>query len=92
MATFIMVGTYSQDAIDEISSKRTNDAKDTIASNGGKMLSAYVSLGDADIYLICEFPDMKSAMKSSITLTKSTGISFSTNECVTAEEFDNLMG
>ena len=92
MATFIMVGTYSQDAIDEISSKRTEKAKSTIAANGGSMLSAYVSLGDSDLYLICEFPDMQSAMKSSIELTKSTGISFSTNECLSAKEFDKLMG
>ena len=92
MATFIMVGTYSMDAIEEISSQRTENARSTIAENGGKMLSAYVSLGDTDLYLICEFPDMQSAMKSSIALTKSTGISFSTNECVSAEEFDNLMG
>ncbi len=92
MATFIMVGTYSQDAIDEISSQRTENARSAIAANGGKMLSAYVSLGDTDLYLICEFPDMQSAMKSSIELTKTTGISFSTNECLSAEEFDKLMG
>ena len=92
MATFILIGTYSQDAIEEISSKRTEDARNTIASNGGKMLSAYVSLGDTDLFLICEFPDMQSAMKSSIALTISTGISFITNECLSAEEFDNLMG
>jgi uncharacterized protein with GYD domain len=92
MATFILVGTYSQDAIDDISAARTEDARKLISGNGGKMVSAYVSLGETDLYLICEFPDMKSAMKSSIALTKSTGISFSTNECITAEEFDKLMG
>lgn len=92
MATFIMVGTYSQDAIDEISSKRTEKARSMIEANGGKMKSAFVSLGDTDLYIICEFPDMKSAMKSSIELTKSTGISFSTNECLSAEDFDKLMG
>ena len=92
MATFILIGTYSQDAIEEISSKRTEDARNMIAANGGKMLSAYVSIGDTDLFLICEFPDMKSAMKSSIALTISTGISFITNECMSAEEFDNLMG
>lgn len=92
MATFIMIGTYSQDAIEEISSQRTEETRTTIAANGGEMLSAYVSLGDTDLYLICKFPDMQSALKSSITLTKSTGISFITNECLSAEEFDNLMG
>ena len=91
MATFILLGTYSQDAIDEISSQRTEDARKTIAANSGEMLSAYVTLGETDLYLICEFPDMKSAMKSSIELTKSTDISFSTNECMSAEEFDKLM-
>lgn len=92
MATFILVGTYSQDAIDEISSQRTENSRKIIADNGGEMLSAYVSLGETDLYLICEFPDMPSAMKSSIALTKSTDISFSTNECMSAEEFDKLMG
>ena len=92
MATFILIGTYSQDAIDEISSQRTENAKETIAANGRQMQAAYVSLGDTDLYLICEFPDMQSAMKSSIELTMATGISFSTNECMTAEDFDKLMG
>ncbi|MFC2084228.1 GYD domain-containing protein [Bacteroidota bacterium] len=91
MATFILMGTYSQDAIERISKDRTLKAKGIIEANGGIMKSVYVLLGEFDIQIITEFPDMKSAMKASIALTKETDISFSTYEAVTAEEFDQIM-
>ncbi|MBN1300605.1 MAG: GYD domain-containing protein [Melioribacteraceae bacterium] len=91
MATFVMLGTYSAEAIENISSKRTKQAEDIIEEHGGKLQSIYILLGEYDIHVVAEFPDMQHAMKASIALTKATDISFSTSEAFTAEEFDALM-
>ena len=92
MATFIMLGTYSAEAIENISSSRTKMAEEIIEENGGKLKSIYILLGEYDIHVVTEFPDMQHAMKASIALTKRTDISFATSEAFTAEEFDELMG
>ncbi len=91
MATFIMMGKYSKEALQGISSDRTKEADQLITNCGGKLNSIYVVLGDYDLHLVCEFPDMPSAVKASIGLHKLTGISFSTAEAITADEFDSLM-
>ena len=51
----------------------------------------YALLGEMDLALIAEFPDTFSAMKASIALSKLTGISFSTSEAMTVEEFDRMV-
>jgi len=91
MRTFIMLGTYSSDAIENISGERTKIAETVISNNEGKLKSMYILLGDYDIHIIAEFPDMRHAMKASISLTKRTDIIFSTSEAFSAEEFDTLM-
>ncbi len=91
MATFIMLGTYSAEAIENISSHRTRQAEEIVEDHNGKLKSIYVLLGEYDIHVVAEFPDIQHAMKASIALTKATDISFSTAEAFTADEFDGLM-
>ncbi len=91
MRTFIMLGTYSSDAIENISGERTKLAGSIIKKNGGKLDSIYILLGEYDIHIVAQFPDMRRAMKASIALTKKTDITFATSEAFTAEEFDRLM-
>ncbi|MFC2135293.1 GYD domain-containing protein [Bacteroidota bacterium] len=91
MATFIMVGKYSLSALQEISKERTKKADEIIKNLGGKVKSTYVLLGEHDLHIIADLPDMKQAIKASIALTKLTAISFTTSEAITAEEFDTMM-
>jgi uncharacterized protein with GYD domain len=91
MATFIMLGTYSAEAIENISRQRTQAAEEIIEKHKGKLKSIYVLLGEYDLHIVTEFPDIQHAMKASIALTRATDISFSTSEAFTAEEFDALM-
>jgi uncharacterized protein with GYD domain len=92
MATFVMFGTFSPDAVGEISADRTQSAVAVIGDCGGKIKDWYVLLGEVDLVGIVEFPGVKEAMKASVELTKLLGISFTTAPAVTVDEFDKLVG
>jgi len=90
MATFLMFGKYSPEALKQISSKRTEDTVSLIKKFGGKVKTMYALLGEKDLVFILTFPEMEQAMKASVALSKLTGIGFSTCPAVTVEEFDKL--
>ncbi len=90
MATFLMYGNYSAEAIRDISAERTGKAGEVIEKFGGGIISIYATLGDNDLLLIVDLPGVKQAMQASLALNKLTGISFSTVPAVGVEEFDEL--
>lgn len=91
MITFFMYGSYSSDALEEVSPDRTKQAVTLIHELDGKVQSMYAMLGDDDIVLIVDFPDVTIALKASVALTDLTGIMFSTTPAVAIEEFDAMM-
>jgi uncharacterized protein with GYD domain len=91
MATFLMFGKYSAEAAKKISSKRTKDVVNLIKKFGGKVKAMYALLGERDLVFILTFPEMEQAMKASVALSKSTGISFATYPAVTVEDFDKMV-
>lgn len=91
MATYFLTGTYTAEAIKGISSKRTADITEMIENIGGKVVSMYLLLGEKDLVIIAEFPGLKEAIQGSVSISKMTGISFSTNPAITAKEFDEFM-
>jgi len=92
MTTFVMVGKYSSEALGSISAARTEAARKLIESNGGKLVSAYATLGATDVLLIVELPSVEAAVKTSVALSKQLGIAFSTSPAVPADVFDSLVG
>ena len=82
MATFVMFGKYTQQSIKDISAERTKDATAVIEKNGGEVVSGYALLGDIDLVLIVNFPDIGQAMKTSVALSKMLGIGFATSHAV----------
>ncbi len=92
MATFLMFGKYSSQAMQEMSAARTQKAVDLIKQMGGKMVAAYAMLGEADLLAVVDLPDVAAAMKTSLALTRLTGIAFTTCPAVSIEEFDKLSG
>jgi uncharacterized protein with GYD domain len=92
MATYLMFGKYSSEAVKAISAKRTGEAGALIKQNGGELKAGYALLGDVDLVLIVNLPDTGQAMKTSAALSKLLGISFSTAPAVSVEDFDKLMG
>ena len=91
MATFFMFGKYSAEALKQMSGERTKKANSLIKKAGGEVKSVYALLGKQDLVLIVDFSDIKQAMKTSIALSKLTGIAFTTSPAVTIEEFDKLI-
>ena len=90
MSTFIMFGKFSTESIKNISAERTKKSAAIVKDCGGEVKAIYALLGDIDAVAIADFPDVKSAMKASVELSKLLGVSFTTAPALTAEEFDKL--
>jgi uncharacterized protein with GYD domain len=92
MATFVMFGKYSAEAIKGISAARTAKANEVVKKNNGSIKSMYALLGENDLVFVIEFPGTEEAMKASIAMNKLTGISFTTSEAIPVDRFDTIMG
>ena len=92
MATYVMFGRYSPEAMKGLSKARTDEAGALVAKYGGQIKSAYALLGKTDLLVIADFPSNGAAMKASMALTRLTGIGFSTSPAITIEELDKLIG
>ncbi len=92
MATYLLFGKYSAEALKGISGKRTDQAKALLKKHGGQLKAAYATLGGVDLVIIADLPDTTRAMAASAALAKLTGIAFTTAPAVTVEEFDKLVG
>jgi uncharacterized protein with GYD domain len=91
MATFIMFGKYSAEALKGMSPARTQQITDTVKKFGGEVQGMYATLGDQDLVFILTLPGIEQAMQLSVSLNKMTGISFATAPAVSAAEFDKIM-
>jgi uncharacterized protein with GYD domain len=91
MATYLMFGKYSAEALKGMSAKRTSDAKALIKKHGGELKSAWAVLGGTDLVMVVDLPDTARAMAASAALAKLTGIAFTTSPAVTVEEFDKIV-
>jgi uncharacterized protein with GYD domain len=91
MATYFMFGKYSFESLNQISSERTDKAVSLIYKFGGQVNSMYTLLGEQDIVLIVDFPNIEQVMKASIALTKMTSISFKTSPALSVEDFDKII-
>lgn len=92
MSTYFLMGKYSVEALKEVSANRTDKAIKLINQLNGKVISMYALLGDYDLVLIVDLPNIESAMKASLGLSLMSGISFSTLPAVTVDDFDRIIG
>ncbi len=69
-------------------SKRRDAAAKAIASVGGKLESFYYAFGDDDVVGIVDFPDVASAVASSLIINASGAVSIKTIPLITPEEVD----
>ncbi|OGP74754.1 MAG: hypothetical protein A2Y80_03580 [Deltaproteobacteria bacterium RBG_13_58_19] len=91
MATFIMCGKYSGEAVKKISADRTDKTVKLAKKFKGEIKGMYALLGEKDLIFIVTLPGIGEAMKFSVALSKLTGIAFTTSPAVTVAEFDKLM-
>ena len=92
MSIFLMFGKYSSESVKNISSDRTEKAREVIRKNGGKIISMYAVMGEHDLVFTIDFPDANKAVATSVALYKQTGIHFTTSPVVDVEQFDKLVG
>ncbi len=92
MATFVMLGKYSPEALRQISAERTEKFVKTIAELGGTVRAMFATLGEVDLVLVVDLPGIEQAAKASITVSKDTGIHFSTHPAIAVKDFDQLVG
>jgi uncharacterized protein with GYD domain len=90
MATFVMLGKYTPQALTDLSAKRTKEALALVKQHKGEVQLMYATLGQNDLLLVLDFPGIKEAMKASVALTKLTGIGFTTSPAVPVDVFDKL--
>lgn len=92
MTSFLLFGSYTQDALDGIDADRTKKAEEVITGYGGKLRSIYALLGEYDIVMIADLPGVPEALQVSIALTRDTGIAFSSCPAIPVVDFDRLAG
>ena len=90
MQTFFLFGKYTTEAMKKISADRTRKVVNTIQEMGGRVKSVYALLGHSDLVFIVNLPNPTAATMLSITLTKITGISFTTSVAIPVDEFDKM--
>jgi uncharacterized protein with GYD domain len=91
MATFVMCGKYTAEAIKGISAERTKKIMGLVKKFGGDMKEMYALLGEKDLVFIVTLPGMEQALQVSVGLNKMTGIAFTTSPAVSVAAFDKLM-
>jgi uncharacterized protein with GYD domain len=91
MATFLMFGKYSAEAVKKISADRTEKSMQLAKKFKGEIKAMFAVLGEHDLLFIADFPGVDKAMQFSVSLSKLTGIAFTTLPAVTVAEFDKLM-
>jgi uncharacterized protein with GYD domain len=91
MATFFIFGKYTSAAFKELSASRTESAVRLIKKSGGEIQSMHALLGEKDLVFVVQFPNVESAVKTSVGLTKLTGIAFTTSQAIPIDEFDKLI-
>ncbi len=91
MATYMMFGKYSVEALKGISAARTKKVISLIKKMGGTVEGMHVLLGKYDLALTVDLPGPEAAMRASIELAKSTGIAFTTSPALSVGQFDKMM-
>ncbi len=90
MKKFLLLGKYTTEAVKGITKERTKKVVNLIKANNGKVDAMYALLGPYDLAFIVEFPDIEQVIKTSVEITKLTGIGFTSLPAVEVEEFDQL--
>jgi len=72
--------------------ERTRQVHRVVEDVGGHVKGIYALMGEYDVVIIAELPNMAEAMKASVALKRLTDISFFTTAAMPIEEFDQLIG
>lgn len=92
MPKFLVKGSYSPEGVKGLAKEGGTGRRAAIQklaeSLGGKVEAFYYSYGDADVYLICDFPDAATGLAVSLAVNATGAVHISTLPLITAEEMD----
>jgi len=92
MAKFLWKGRYTttgmQGVIKEGGNARRNAAEKAVQSAGGHIESMYFAFGDADLYVILDFPDATACASGAMHVKAAGGVEIETVVLLTADEID----
>jgi len=91
MGLYFMFGKYTNDGMQAMSSKRTQDAVNLIKKHRGEIKSMYTLLGEYDLVLLADLPGAEEAVKASVAIGRMTGVSFRTSPALPVEVFDKML-
>jgi uncharacterized protein with GYD domain len=91
MATYFMFGKYTPESIKSISAERTQQALEAVRTLGGEVTAMHVLLGPYDLVFCVNLPGNEQAVKASVSLSRLTGIGFTTCPALAVEAFDKLV-
>jgi len=73
MATFMIFGNYTKEALDGPGAARIREAGALVRQHGGKVKGMYALLGEHDLVLIVDLPDMANTIQVSTTFSEVAG-------------------
>jgi uncharacterized protein with GYD domain len=95
MAKFLWKASYTTDGLKGVlkdgGTGRRDAVQKLIESAGGKMEAFYFAFGEADVYVIADFPDNLSVTAASTAVNVSGSVEVATVTLLTPEEVDEAV-
>ena len=92
MATYLWQASYTSEGAKGLAkeggTKRRAAVQQMVEKAGGKLHAFYFALGESDAYAIAEFPDVATAVATSLTVNASGAVHLKTTLLLSPEEFD----
>ena len=92
MARFLIKGSYTVEGVKGVvkegAAGRKAAVEKALAGLGGRLDAIYFALGEADVYVVCEMPDLVSALAVSMAVNAAGGLRVTTVPLVSVEEMD----
>ena len=92
MPKFLIEGSYGPEGAKGLAreggSSRRALVGEMIKKNGGTMEGFYYAFGAADVYIICDMPDIASALAISLAVNASGAVTIKTTPLISVEDLD----
>lgn len=92
MAKYLVKGSYTAQGtkglLKEGGTSRSAAVSEMVQGLGGRVEAFYYALGDADVYVIVDVPDLTSAAAVSMIVNASGAVALSTTPLLTPDEID----
>ncbi len=88
MQKFLLLGRYSAQGLKGASAARSKKAVAVVRKNRGRINAIFALVGNYDLAILAEFPQVPNLMRAVIGLSKLTGVTFASYPAVSLEEFD----